>query len=217
MIRYPAEIKMDIRLEKEYSYYALTVSPPRRDRSPEYLYNGDKPVLIRQLNRCSEHYILYPEFDPNGRLHYHGVVKLTSKMSWGFVKSTIESLIGFCCLKQIKTHGEHIGWLNYCRKDYDSDKMEPIMFKTLAKGRRRLERSKVDPRKIRTITDYFDHAEKGRPARGMPERSERSEESKRSEGSAGTDRGVGDIGEELDFGTENIIYRKMMDFRELDL
>lgn len=208
---------MDIINNKEYSYYALTISPPVREKSPRYLYNGDKPILIRQLNRCSDHYILYPEFDPKGRLHYHGVVRLTSKTSWGFVKSTIQSMIGFSCLKQIKTHGEHIGWLNYCRKEYDAVKLEPIMFKKLPKGRQRLEQSKVEPRKIRTIIDYLEHAENSQSGsedyrNGRPSVNDLTI----ARSSAGTTRVVEAI-DELDFGIEDYVPAYQMDAKEYSI
>lgn len=174
------------------SYYALTVSPPHRNRSPRYLYNSDSPYLIRQLNRCSDHYILYPEFDDKGRLHYHGVVRINNKMSWGFVKYNIDSALGYTCLKPLETNIDHIRWLLYCRKEYDSKVLSPIMPKALKKGRPRMviKQSDIKPYKNRTIMDYLDHgleclSDQDHAERGLSDKSEMSEDEREHDSSRG--------------------------------
>lgn len=123
-------------LEKMASrYYALTISPPYRDHSIKYLYKWDKPFIQKALNRCSRYYIMYPELDLQGRLHYHGVVRLTSLTSWGFVKRTIDNDIGFACIKKIKGFKEHLGWLLYCRKEDQTQLPKPILPYIFPKGR----------------------------------------------------------------------------------
>lgn len=139
--------------------YALTISPPRRTQSPLHLYNSDKPYIQRQLNRCSSHYILYPEFDINGRLHYHGIVLLNSLSSWGYVKSTLDHNIGYCCLKRLKTFKDKLGWLLYCTKEHQEPMPAPIMYHTFKKGRKKQQPAAIHTNRI-PITDYFlDHSD----------------------------------------------------------
>lgn len=115
--------------------YALTISPPARVQSPRHLYNSDRPYIQRHLNRCSSHYIMYPEFDKKGRLHYHGIILLNSLSSWGFVKSTIDKNLGYCCLKRLPTFTDKLGWLLYCTKEHQEIMPPPIMYHTFKKGR----------------------------------------------------------------------------------
>lgn len=137
--------------------YALTVSPPYRTQSPTYLYNSDKPWLQKQLNRCSDHYIMYPEFDERGRLHYHGIILLRSISSWGFVKSTIDKNLGFCCLKKLGSFRDKLGWLLYCTKEHQEAMPGPIMYHTFPKGR---PKRSMDTGDVRTIIDYLDEGKR---------------------------------------------------------
>lgn len=135
--------------------YAITISPPRRPQSPRHLYKDDCPWIQKQLNRCASRYILYPEFDLSGRLHYHGTIVLNSLSSWGFVKSTIDKQLGYTCLKKIASFDDTLRWLLYCRKNFDQHSLTPIMYHTFPRGKPRLQRSAVKPYKTKTIEDYF--------------------------------------------------------------
>lgn len=121
--------------------YAITISPPYRKRSPDYLYSDDKLVIRRLLNKCSRHYLLYPEFDERSRLHYHGIVYIHDLVKWHkHVKHNIDRMIGFTLIKKIRTIDEHIGWINYCKKGgYTYD---PIVYVNLR--RKRVEETTLD-------------------------------------------------------------------------
>jgi len=137
------------------NFYALTISPPIRPQSNKHLYNSDKPFIQKQLNRCSNHYILYSEFDLTGRLHYHGIILLNSISSWGFVKKTIDKNLGFTCLKELRTFKDRLGWLLYCTKEYQEIMPEPIMYHTFLRGRKKRLNESINQTGIKTILDYF--------------------------------------------------------------
>lgn len=135
--------------------YALTISPPSRPQAPRYLYNDDKPFIQKQLNRCSNRYIMYPEFSIDGRLHYHGIIYLDTYSSWGYVKATITKNLGFSCIKPLKTFKDKLGWLLYCQKEERSTMPAPIMYHTFKKGRPRQKLPETQDRAQLTILDYM--------------------------------------------------------------
>ncbi len=136
------------------STYALTISPPPRRQGLSYLYRDDKPVIQKLLNRCSKHYIMYPEVDATGRLHYHGIVILNSLSSFGYVKSKITNLIGFNCLKPIRALKDKIGWILYCQKEHQEVMPVPIMPHKFPPGRaKRLCRPQCNL-KVQTFLDF---------------------------------------------------------------
>lgn len=122
---------------------AITISPP--DRSNKYPYKlknvnfhifcEDKLEIVRLLNRTSIEYTLYPEFDMNGRLHYHGIVIVKNKTNW--LRTTLPGLkrIGFVC---VKTNPD-AKWTQYCTKEWEVTKKvlqidKPIMYEKLKPG-----------------------------------------------------------------------------------
>lgn len=93
---------------------ALTISPP------DIKYMTIKEILhrhLRLLSRIASKFILYPELDKVGRLHYHGYIY---KSDIGY-KEDLEQLkkIGYIKIKDICNDK---GWLKYCRKEWKTTK-----------------------------------------------------------------------------------------------
>lgn len=93
---------------------ALTISPP------DIKYMTIKEILqrhMRVLSRIKCKFILYPELDKSGRLHYHGYIY---KSDIGY-KEDLEVLkkIGYIKIKDINNNK---GWLQYCKKEWKTTK-----------------------------------------------------------------------------------------------
>lgn len=136
----------------DFRIFAITVSPPHRKVKPEWLYNEDKCILTRELNKVSRHYILYPEFDINSRLHYHGLIKIHDMTKWHKqVHHVLQRQIGFIKIDQIKSAVDHLRYLCYCRKNYTSDMFKPIIY-----ARRKRIKKQVGPSPLdQGIMAYF--------------------------------------------------------------
>lgn len=135
--------------------YAITISPKYRGfASPKYIYNDDKPLIMKYLNKMSNHYCLYPEFDANHRLHYHGIINIKDMIKFRHLKHLIDKLIGFVKIEKIKDHNNHLKFLIYSMKQWAENKEyfeSPIIYSNL---RRRKKINKIVPPKI-SILDYF--------------------------------------------------------------
>lgn len=142
------------------NFYALTVSPPFRRGDPSFHYNDDKPFLMRLLNKCSSHYLLYPEFDVKSRLHYHGVIRIHDLFKWHKqIKPTIDAKLGFCQIQPLKTPTDQIRYVIYSKKHYHEDHFKPIIYKSL-KRKKQLSKPQVEPDNIliKWITDDYHKA-----------------------------------------------------------
>lgn len=123
---------------------AITISP--KDRVAEYylkkylnplrsVYDDDKPIIQRALNRCSKDYTIYPELDNTGRLHYHGEVHINNDTNWKAYTCGMLKTIGFIKVKS----NPNGGWKEYCKKEWDQTKQilkisEPITYEPLKRG-----------------------------------------------------------------------------------
>lgn len=92
---------------------ALTISPPKRTGVPSFHYRDDLEKL-RCIRRCSRRFIIYPEFDLQGRLHYHGTVHIHDKIKW--FKSVLPSFekMGFVKVKL----DPNLAWTVYQSKSF---------------------------------------------------------------------------------------------------
>lgn len=125
--------------------YFITISPQYRALAPVMLYEQDIYDIRRLLNPCSKYYILYPEFDVNSRLHYHGIIRLDDPIKWHKTKHIMDKTIGFTNIKPIKDHKGHLTVLTYSMKNWANTKQllqTPIMYKR--------------NRKIKPIDHYLD-------------------------------------------------------------
>lgn len=103
--------------------YALTISPPFYRGSPAYKYAEDCVMIRKLLNGFSDRYLLFPEFDENARLHYHGSIWIKDKIKFYKTKYLIDKHIGWSKFDPFKKKYDNIGWLCYCRKHY-TDRMD---------------------------------------------------------------------------------------------
>lgn len=99
--------------------FAITISPPPRATiSPKYAYDNDYHILVRWLNAFSGHWLLYPEFSKDSRLHYHGVVRVDDKIKLHKTRYKINRTVGFVKLDKLRTFNDHLRWIIYCQKEY---------------------------------------------------------------------------------------------------
>lgn len=108
------EVKTNEKGEFNLIKLALTISPP------DINYMTTLEILnrhLRYLSRIKCKFLLYPELDKTGRLHYHGYLY---KSDINF-KQDIEQLkkIGYIKIKDICNDK---GWLKYCRKEWKTTK-----------------------------------------------------------------------------------------------
>lgn len=113
--------------------YFITISPPYRAMNPSILYQQDIYIIRQYLNRCSDHYILYPEFSKQSRLHYHGIIRITDLIKWHKQKPMFDKVLGFSKIDLIKSHKEHLRSLVYSMKEWPATSSllkEPIIYKS---------------------------------------------------------------------------------------
>lgn len=107
---------------------AITISPKNRVLGSK-LRNANKNIFdddtfqIKQIlkyNRINK-YIIFPEFDDKGRLHYHGILSLDRNQYIRFYKHALTklSLIGFVDVKKLKEFQDKLKWLIYCKKEWN--------------------------------------------------------------------------------------------------
>lgn len=142
---------------------ALTISPPHRPgRKQELLYYDDY-FFIQQLELCSNHFLVYPEFDDSGRLHYHGIIDVKDEIKWyKKVLPTLQRKVGFTCVKKVTTLKDRVSWIVYMSKQWPVSKgvlslKGPIMpCKEQHRRERRLEKAlKKCVKDIDKGIDYF--------------------------------------------------------------
>lgn len=101
---------------------AITISPP--DRTNKYtriedIYRMDRYTLNKRMRTCSKYFMLYPEVDLQGRLHYHGVIKINDPIKWyKSVLPYIKATLGFVLLKPLNTTKDMLKWNIYSSKSW---------------------------------------------------------------------------------------------------
>ncbi len=101
------------------SMWSITISPKYKAIDPVVLHKNFQYSIRKYLNRFSRTYELYPEFDKNSRLHYHGWFKVHDKIKMHRTKNKIDREIGFTKWDIIRTEKQYEGWIKYCTKEYD--------------------------------------------------------------------------------------------------
>lgn len=92
---------------------ALTISPP----DIKHLTVNKIWILHKRvLSKVKSKFVLYPELDTNGRLHYHGYIhkEINLKEDLELIKS-----IGYIKVKEITDWN---GWITYCSKEWKNTK-----------------------------------------------------------------------------------------------
>lgn len=98
----------------------LTVSPPLRSIRDQRAIFDDDMYFLMKIRLCSKHFIIYPEFDKSGRLHYHGIIRIIDKIKWyKSVLPTLRRSLGFCDIKTIgSTMRDKLQVLYYIKKEW---------------------------------------------------------------------------------------------------
>lgn len=106
---------------------AFTLSPPNRSMTGKYrnpqkhFYDGDRQIIMSTLkyDRISR-YIIHPEFDDKGRLHYHGIITLNHNEQVRFYKHGREIIkrLGYVDIKPLASREDKIRWVGYMRKGW---------------------------------------------------------------------------------------------------
>jgi len=111
---------------------AITISPPSRmlynkNNNPNRMLFDDDRNMIKSIMSYNKiySYIIYPEFDEKGRLHYHGIINLTNTQYVRFHKHAIHKLkqIGFVDISIIKTFVNNLRYIVYMSKNWGETKM----------------------------------------------------------------------------------------------
>lgn len=95
---------------------AFTWSPdPKRFKGvrPEYQLYDTLPI-IRLLRQCSKSFIIYPELNIQGNIHYHGIIDISDKIKWHKKVLPSFKFHGFVVLKTIFDLNQ---WNDYIKKD----------------------------------------------------------------------------------------------------
>lgn len=120
---------------------AITISPPHRPLrnkmiEPYNLLFTEDSANINSIFRYSriKTYLIYPELDHKGRLHYHGIINLGVNEYIRFYKHSIHKLsqIGYVDVKKINSFIDNLRWVIYMSKEWGITKdilsiNEPIM------------------------------------------------------------------------------------------
>lgn len=132
--------------------YSITISPPYRLFSPEYLYNEDIPKIRRWFKKFSKHFILFAEFDESSRIHYHGTIYIDDLIKFHKTRYHFQYRVGFVKTKLLRTFIDLLRWTYYIRKDYHlMYKDFPFIMHTAVTKRIII---KLPPKQL-TIMDYF--------------------------------------------------------------
>lgn len=126
--------------------FFITISPSYRSAAPKVLYAQDMFLIHKYLNPCSDHYILYPEFSDESRLHYHGIILFKDVIKFHKTKHLIDKTIGFTKIVRLKSHEDHLRVLIYSMKGWPATRSllgAPIMPKKNKKIKK-------------IVTDYLD-------------------------------------------------------------
>lgn len=106
------------------------------DRHEKVLYNMLE-VTLHELRNKNIYYILYPEHNQAGILHFHGIISAPTYTLWCYVKRMLRRH-GFISTNQMdmyeeyelkKKKGTAEGWIKYITKDADKEdyKINPVL------------------------------------------------------------------------------------------
>lgn len=111
--------------------YFITISPKYRLQDPLLLFHDDIRFLRPQFNKFSNHYIIYPEFSDQSRLHYHGIIYINNTLKYNKSKWRIDVHLGFMYCRYINDHKENIKSILYSSKQWGINKSyfkEPFIY-----------------------------------------------------------------------------------------
>lgn len=129
---------MDYTIYASKGYHDFTLSLPYEYNIPAHIQHEVAIAKIKRLfNLCSDHYIIYPEFSAQCRLHYHGLIRIKDKVKfirsvYNALKVNVAKVIQFRPSRSFKLH---LGWVTYyIRKEWLITKQvlrieHPIIFR----------------------------------------------------------------------------------------
>lgn len=141
----------------------MTISPPMRTyRNVKYILDEDVSQIRTLLNRCSQHWILVPEFSKDTRLHYHGVIRIDDVVKWHKAVRHRLNNIGFVKLDPLKDNRNHVSWLCYIYKEWHItlkvlDLKEPLRYNIPKRCKKEVENVILlsNGKKCKSILDYI--------------------------------------------------------------
>lgn len=95
------------------------------DYARSYVFHGH--MLDYAFKRPQVKFVIYPEYDQNGRLHYHGVVYGVYQSEFKKLVHGLKRKFGFCKIELEIKHIEE--WLKYISKDTKKSGL-PFVFNT---------------------------------------------------------------------------------------
>lgn len=106
--------------------YLVTISPPpnrynKMLKNPlSFLYSEDSLYITNVLKKGVRRGYFIPEFDPKGRLHYHGIMTVNMHEKVTLFKSLKPKLerLGFCQFVYAKDLMDKLRWIQYMRKEW---------------------------------------------------------------------------------------------------
>lgn len=114
-------------------YYAITINPKKTnyecyvdeevdmdDIISDYAFFMYK--LMEVMKPCTDYHSIFPEISPKGKLHFHGIVRITDMYKWFRTVVPLINDIGFNRVTKLDTPKEMITWSLYCRKDWHKNK-----------------------------------------------------------------------------------------------
>lgn len=93
---------------------AITISTPPSQFSVLYRIQDHHTSIDESLRKICKSYILYPEFDEQGRLHYHGMINGYDEIKYFHLKWKLDR-VGYTLVKPIK---QPLIWVLYCQKSW---------------------------------------------------------------------------------------------------
>lgn len=117
----------------------ITISPPTSLLKLGYRHQDYYDRIDPVLRRIGKSYILYPEFDDKGRLHYHGFIHGYDQIKY-FATAHKLNRIGWTKIDKIKSWLDNLRLVIYCQKqwrktsqvfEYADIKIKPLFKKNL--------------------------------------------------------------------------------------
>lgn len=138
------------------SVQLITISPPPQLESPKDTYYKWYLPLIIYLKPATSRFILYPELDETGRLHFHGIitVKDWSKLyrsSYPWIRKNV----GFIDVR--KKANNRLGWLLYCMKNWAHTQQILEITEPIYRKRVSTKMCLPAPEPIKRVSNIFDY------------------------------------------------------------
>lgn len=139
----------------------ITISPPTSLLSLRYRLQHYHDLLDPILRRMSKSYILYPEFDEKGRLHFHGFLHGFDNIKYIATNYKLNR-IGWTKIDKLKTFKDNLRTVLYCQKEWRKTTqifkcigidIEPLFKKHLRRSQLSIATPQAPPRA--SIYDYF--------------------------------------------------------------